>query len=165
MFQEPFPELKARPPVMPGQSQRDTIVTILGKPIDLNECRRQQLYDLARAWDIKVRTGATKQDMLPVLTSAAQSGIFNGPPLDDWWLRKAGRSPDSRGVIIEGLPKQKLTAPEPVEQVETNYEDPRPIAKRHIGQIRKAAAAAGMKLGKGGTKEAMLDYLKSKGIE
>ena len=67
MFPQSYPEKKGAA----GE-------TVVGKPLRL--MRRQQLHDVARAWEIPVENGGTKTDILPVLLAEEKAGTFNHPP-------------------------------------------------------------------------------------
>jgi hypothetical protein len=86
LFLDTFPELTAAPPTLPGEPTRAATV--------LDQLRRQQLHDLARAFDIDVPKDGTKKEILPPLLAAEASGIFRTQPKRPEYLAKAGRSAD-----------------------------------------------------------------------
>ena len=85
-FQEMFPELGAQEPVMEGEMPQ--------APSPLKKMRRQQLHDIARAWEIPVELDGTKPDILPALMAAERSGVFKHPPKHPEYARKAMRNSD-----------------------------------------------------------------------
>ena len=85
-FQELFPELSAQEPVMEGEMPQ--------APSPLKKMRRQQLHDIARAWEIPVELDGTKPDILPALMAAERSGMFKHPPKHPEYARKAMRNSD-----------------------------------------------------------------------
>ena len=85
-FQQSYPELDAQPPVMEGETATP--------PTPLKRMRRQQLHDLARAWDIPVENGGTKDKILPILMAAEETGTFRLPPKNPEFARKAMRNSD-----------------------------------------------------------------------
>lgn len=100
-FKQVFPELKSAPPTMMGNIPLpEAKVTAL---------RRQQLVDLARAFDIEIPPGATKNQMLPSLINAEQQGVFLGQAKNPWYLQKAGRTSDIRYVDIGENPELAVT--------------------------------------------------------
>ena len=85
-FQEMYPELGAQEPLMEGE--------MASTPTPLKRMRRQQLHDLARAWDIPVENGGTKETILPALMAAERAGVFKTPPKHPEFARKAMRNSD-----------------------------------------------------------------------
>ena len=87
-FQDAFPELTAQAPHVHG--------TPLPAQTVLQRLSRQQLRDLARAYEIEVPRDGTKDDLLPAMISAEKSGIFRQPPKSPYHLEKAARDRDKR---------------------------------------------------------------------
>ena len=87
-FQQSYPELDAQPPVMAGETATPQT--------PLKRMRRQQLHDLATAWEIPVENGATKDSMMPMLLAAEKAGTFRLPPKNPEFARKAMRNSDER---------------------------------------------------------------------
>ncbi len=85
-FQEMFPELGAQEPVMEGEMPQ--------APSPLKKMRRQQLHDIARAWEIPVELDGTKPNILPALMAAERSGVFKHPPKHPEFARRAARNSD-----------------------------------------------------------------------
>jgi hypothetical protein len=93
--------------------------------------RRQQLHDLARAFDIPVDPNSTKEAVLYPLMAAEQRGVFKEPAPHPYYLEKAMRDPDG--------PKTPLTLPYP--------DVPKKTRKRgnaSFRKLQKAAAALGV---------------------
>lgn len=63
----------------------------------LNQMRRQQLHDLARAYDVPVELGGASSVILPDMLSAQKSGVFNARPKHPEYARKAMRNSDQPG--------------------------------------------------------------------
>ena len=85
-FQEMFPELSAELPLMAGDLPQ--------APSVLGKMRRQQLSDIARAWEIPVKMSGTKPEMMPLLLAAESAGTFRTPPIHPEFARKAMRNSD-----------------------------------------------------------------------
>lgn len=86
MFAEAFPELNVQAPTLMGQTpMQETVLTQL---------RRQQLHDLAKAYEIVVKPEGTKAEILPALVAAEGSGVFTKPAVHAYWLLKAAYNPD-----------------------------------------------------------------------
>lgn len=85
-FQKVYPELEATAPLMPGEEPQ------IQTP--LHQMRRQQLHDVAMAWEIPVENGGTKQDILPMLLAAERNGKFKEPAVHPEYARKAMRNSD-----------------------------------------------------------------------
>ena len=95
-FQDAFPEHQSVPPTLTGQNPLPyTKLTAL---------RRRQLVDLARAFEIPIPSGATKDEMLPVMIAAEQRGIFRTNPKHPWWLQKADHTSDMPSVYLPPNP-------------------------------------------------------------
>lgn len=94
--------------------------------------RRQQLHDLAKAFDIPVDPNATKQDILYPLMAAEQRGVFREPAAHPYWLEKAMRDPDG--------PQTPLTLPYP----DVPKKKPGKRGNASFRKLQKAAAALGV---------------------
>ena len=90
-FQELFPELGAQTPLMEGEMPQ--------APSPLKKMRRQQLHDIARAWEIPVENGGTKPAILPALMAAERNGVFKFPPKHPEYARKASRNSDEPPLV------------------------------------------------------------------
>lgn len=99
-FQEAFPELTAQAPHVHGNP--------MPSRSKLTQLSRQQLRDLARAYEIEVPKDGTKDQMLPAMINAEQSGIFRGPVKSEYHLMKAARDRDSSRGIPMTLPDPDL---------------------------------------------------------
>lgn len=75
----------------------------------LTALRRQQLVDVARAYEINIPAGGTKRQILPSLITAEQQGVFKRPPKNPWYLQKAGRTSDMPYVDIGENPELPVT--------------------------------------------------------
>lgn len=67
----------------PEENEAPTPPSTAGHPVfntKLNALRLRQLYDLAKAFEIPYPDGATKEQMLPIMVSAEQTGIFRTKP-------------------------------------------------------------------------------------
>lgn len=67
----------------PEETEAPTPPSMAGHPVfntKLNALRLRQLYDLAKAFEIPYPDGATKDQMLPIMVSAEQAGIFRTKP-------------------------------------------------------------------------------------
>ena len=84
--QEQYPELDATAPLMDGESPMNHT------PLD--RMRRQQLHDVARAWEIPVELDGTKKDILPMLKAAEGRGVFRQPPIHPEFAKRALRNSD-----------------------------------------------------------------------
>lgn len=80
----------------------------------LTALRRQQLVDLARAYEIAIPEGATKRQMLPSLITAEQQGVFKRAPKHPWYLQKAARTSDMPYVDIGENPEMAEAVAAPV---------------------------------------------------
>lgn len=78
---------------MPGQPAVNASI--------LGTARRQQLVDLAYAYDIPVPKDGTKAQMLPIMVEHEQQGTFRGQPKRPEYLVKAMRNPDDPPVDWE----------------------------------------------------------------
>ena len=85
-FSEMFPELGAPPPTVTGQTP--TSLTAL------TQLRRQQLHDLAKAYEVEVKPDGTKVEILPALQAAEQNGVFKKSAIHPYYLRKAAYNSD-----------------------------------------------------------------------
>ena len=96
-FATRFPEkgdpVTGRPvqaPQIPGQPvYSDSVLPTL---------RRQQLADLAVAYNVPVNVSGTKAEILPALIEAEKAGVFRQPPKRPEYLVKAQRNPDEPPV-------------------------------------------------------------------
>lgn len=119
-FQEMFPELGAQKPVMEGEMPQ--------APSPLGAMRRQQLHDIARAWEIKVELDGTKPDILPALIAAERAGVFKHPPKHPEFARKAMRNSDEPPLA-------------PLAPVEVEMPDYRSM---ELGELTAACVAKGI---------------------
>ena len=71
----------------------------------LTGLRRQQLVDLARAYEIPIPPGATKKEMLPVMIAAEQRNVFKSEPKHPWYLQKAVRTTDTPYIPLPENPE------------------------------------------------------------
>ena len=85
-FKQAFPEATAARPQLPGQP--------ISELTPLDRMRRQQLHDLARAYEIAVPADGTKPQIMPALKAAQSEGIFNKSALHPEFLAKAARNAD-----------------------------------------------------------------------
>lgn len=85
-FQQQYPELDATTPLMDGDLPQART--------PLNQMRRQQLHDLARAYDLSLGDTDTKEYMMPSMKAAQKSGLFNRPPKHPEFARKAMQHSD-----------------------------------------------------------------------
>lgn len=85
-----FPERQAMPP------QLNTGAPQIQPPVGslLAGLRRQQLLDLASAFDVAVSRDGTLQQLLPPLLQAEQEGVFQREALRPAYLKRATRTPD-----------------------------------------------------------------------
>lgn len=60
----------------------------------LDQMRRQQLHDLALAYELPVEKGGTKTDILIGMKPAQKSGVFKLPPKHPEHARKAMQDSD-----------------------------------------------------------------------
>ena len=60
----------------------------------LHRMRRQQLNNLARAWEIPLENAESKDDMLVPLTAAQKAGVFKTPPKHPEFYEKAMKDSD-----------------------------------------------------------------------
>ena len=60
----------------------------------LSQMRRQQLHDLAQAYEVPVEKDGTKSDILPGMLAAQDAGVFKQPPKHPEFIDKAVRSSD-----------------------------------------------------------------------
>ena len=88
---------EAMHPVVEGEA-----LQVFGTPLHL--MRRQQLADVARAWEIPVERGGTKDEILQPLQAAEKGGVFKLPPKHPKFYKKAMRSSD------ENKPKVSYSA-------------------------------------------------------
>lgn len=134
----------------------------------LMACRRQQLVDLARAFDIPIPNGATKDQILPTMITAEQQGIFRTPPKNPYYFHKAHRTSDMPAVPQPENPELAVaTAVPPV--VDPPLQKP-PIlsrAKRPENDYRRKQRLlkeAGVQGAFGITKQAMDELAAEHGI-
>lgn len=126
-FQQRYPELDATPPLIAGEMPQ--------APTPLNQMRRQQLHDLARAWEIQVPNGGTKKEILPMLIAAEAAGVFQRPAVHPEFARKASRNSDD-----PPLPKLTSVAP-PARMVGPEIPD---YGNMDMEQLIKACGAKGI---------------------
>lgn len=77
----------------------------------LTGLRRQQLVDLARAYEIEIPAGATKQQMLPSLITAEQQGVFRQQAKHPYYLQKAHQTSDMPYIPLPENPELAVAAP------------------------------------------------------
>ena len=154
---ESFPELRSTPPVLMGETPLPATA--------LTALRRQQLTDLARAFEIEIPDNATKKEMLYPLQAAEQQGVFKTQPKHPWYLLRANRNPDDPYVPLPPNPDDPVAAPEPVSE-------PAPVKrmlpKRAEGSYRRRQRllkAKGVKGAYGITAQAMQEMAEEHGIE
>lgn len=125
-FTEAFPELMAQAPHIHG--------TPLPARTVLNRLSRQQLTDLARAYEVSIPQNGTKDEILPAMINAEQAGIFKGPVKSQYHLLKASRDRDKR--------PEPLALPDPdlVKTAPTNL----PASQMSIQELRKRLKDAGI---------------------
>lgn len=127
-FQDAFPELQSAPPTRSGQiPMAQTLLTAL---------RRQQLVDLARAYDIPILPGATKNEMLPAMIAQEQQGIFRTPPKRPWYLQKAQQTTDTPHIPMPENPDLQKVIPKvkkafPGSERKERFEELRQLAKKN----------------------------------
>ena len=127
---------------VPGPNQRE-ISTIL------NRLSRQQLHDLARAFDIEVMPDGTKDQILPALVMAEQRGVFKGLVKRPYYLAKAARDRD----LHKGIPLE-MENPDNAPKVDV------PPAEMDFRTLQKVCSEGGMNtFGKG--KKEMLEWLEA----
>ena len=85
-FAEVFPELKVAPPTVAGQ--------VPMVPTALTQLRREQLHNLAKAWEIPVKQDGTKPEIMPALVAAEANGVFKTAAIHPYYLRQAAFNPD-----------------------------------------------------------------------
>ena len=118
-FQHQFPEVQDNG--MPGRSAPGFQFTNQGQPVingvRMENLRLHQLRHLARAWGIKVDMDSPKRVILPALTAAADSGVFQQQPKLPYYAWMATRTGDERMPIQhphfeypDGMP-----APKPID--------------------------------------------------
>lgn len=90
-FDDAFPERMASAPKAPGQPDFPATV--------LTQLRRQQLRDLATAFDVQIKADGTKDEILPAMIAAEANGIFRQPPKYQEYLVKASRSADQAPLM------------------------------------------------------------------
>ena len=66
----------------------------MAPPTKLAFLRRQQLVDLARAYDVEIPRDGTKNEILPAMYAAESRGVFRKEPIRPYYLMKANRRPD-----------------------------------------------------------------------
>lgn len=124
-----FPERTAVPPRMPGQPVISASVVATA--------RRQQLVDLAKAFNIPIKADGTKAEILPVMVEAEQQGVFREQPKRPEYLVKAMRDPDGPPVDWESHRAPELDV--------NNFHHLQRIAKEHgvnsFGKGREALQA------------------------
>lgn len=77
----------------------------------LTGLRRQQLVDLARAYEVDIPAGATKRQMLPSMITAEQQGVFKRQPKHPFYLHKAGRTSDMPYIPLPENPEFEEASP------------------------------------------------------
>ena len=88
-FQEAFPELKSTAPLLEGEHAADRKYLV-------DNLRRQQLIDLAAAWDLEIDDKAPKHVILIPMREAEGKGIFLTPCPHPLMLARASRKTDDR---------------------------------------------------------------------
>lgn len=73
--------------------------------------RRQQLVDLARAFEIDIPAGGTKDQILPPMITAEQQGVFSRPPKHPYYLQKAHQTSDIPYRPLPPNPELEVAAP------------------------------------------------------
>lgn len=119
--------------------------------------RRQQLHDLARAYQISVPPDGTKEEILPSLVSAERAGVFRTRRPDPYWFAKAQRDPDRPEPMQSGL-----QPPEAREQPPASAAHHMDAPPASMAELRAACKAAGIN-SFGKSKEALLAELDANG--
>ena len=88
-FQEAFPELKSTAPLLEGEHAADRKYLV-------DNLRRQQLIDLAAAWNLEIDGNAPKHVILPAMQRAEGKGVFLTPCPHPLMLQRASRKTDDR---------------------------------------------------------------------
>lgn len=137
-FQDAFPELKSTAPLMEGEHSADRKYLV-------DNLRRQQLIDLAAAWNLEIAENAAKHVILIKMQEAEGQGVFLTPCPNPQLLAKAGRKADNRPLDRAA---QAGKTPEEVERLDR---------LRTGGILRKEEDGPG-------TMKALRELAKAKGI-
>ena len=128
-FQQQYPELSAPEPLMDGEQPQ--------VPTPLHSMRRQQLHDVARAWEIPVERDGTKKDIMPMLLAAERQGVFKHPPKHPEFARRAMRNSDEPPPE-HYLPDSMVPIPVKKNDAKNDYR------AMDIGELTKACQAKGI---------------------
>ncbi len=108
--------------------------------------RRQQLTDLARAYDLKdIQVDGTKEEMLIGLVAAEQAGTFRKPPVYPAYFACAMRSSDDPVIVNEDgspSPLQGRMMEWPVDH--PKYGRPQEAADAELEGLREQARELGV---------------------
>lgn len=88
-FTDAFPEFNSAPPLLEGEHPPDQKYLV-------DNLRRQQLIDLAAAWNLEIDDNAPKHVMLIAMRRHEGAGTFRTDCPNPLMLQRASRRPDDR---------------------------------------------------------------------
>lgn len=89
MFQHNLPEQAENP--LPAALAGETVTATT-----LHRFRLRQLQDLAKAYDIAIPADATKNQIVPIMVSHEQAGVFRQPPKSRYHFLRAEMNHDEK---------------------------------------------------------------------
>lgn len=105
------------------------------------------MHDLARAYEIPVKSDGTKNEILPAMITAEQDGIFRTHPKHPYYFEKARRDPDKRAEPLHNPEMDRpLTKSEAKEVAEGEpVEKPKKVRKPSgYNLLQKEAKSLGL---------------------